>query len=114
MKNIIIPIVLSTVVITGCSQSVPTCGDDQTIGLVTEFSAKKAKDELGEYRVKNLSYTIGAIRTIDTNSKNGSYQCAAQLVINNDATAQSNEIPITYTAQMTDNGEEFFVDVKGL
>ncbi len=53
-----------------------------------------------------FSYTVSAIRTTSTNEQTGAHECAAQLGITASNTGQTNEIPITYTVEMTDNDED--------
>lgn len=114
MKKLIIPSILSTIVISGCSQSVPKCGDTETTDLVKQIADREMGNQLGSEAAKMFSYTVGAIRTTSTNEQTGAHECAAQLGITASNTGQTNEIPITYTVEMTDNGDEFFVNVFGL
>lgn len=46
MTKLIIPALLLTLAITGCSQSVPKCSDDETTDLVTQI----ADQEMGKQR----------------------------------------------------------------
>jgi hypothetical protein len=114
MKKLIIPAILSTIAISGCSQSVPKCGDTETTDLVKQIADREMGNQLGSEAAKMFSYTVGAIRTTSTNEQTGAHECAAQLGITASNTGQTNEIPITYTVEMTDNGEEFYVNVYGL
>lgn len=114
MKKLIIPAILSTIAISGCSQSVPKCGDTETTDLVKQIADREMGNQLGSEAAKMFSYTVGAIRTTSTNEQTGAHECAAQLGITASNTGQTNEIPITYTVEMTDNGDEFYVNVFGL
>ena len=114
MKKIIIPVMLSAVALTGCSQSVPTCSDTETTDLVEKIADREMGNYLGSEAAKMFSYTVSAIRTTSTNEQTGAHECAANLGITASNTGQTNEAPITYTVEMTDNGEEFYVNVFGL
>jgi hypothetical protein len=98
----------------GAVVSVPQCGDQETTDLVKEIANREMGDQLGAEAAKMFSYTVGVIRTTSTNEQTGAHECAAQLGIIASNTGQTNEIPITYSIEMTDNGEEFYVNVFGL
>lgn len=102
------------VLLGGCSPSVPKCGDSETTDLVKEIANDEMINQLGADAAKIFSYSVNAIRTTDENDKTGAFECAAQLDIHASTTGQSNEIPITYTVEMTDDGEQFYVNVYGL
>lgn len=114
MKKLIIPVILSTVVIAGCSQSVPKCSDTETTDLVKQISDREMVNQLGIEAAKMFSYKVGAIRTTSTNEQTGAHECAAQLNVTASNTGEMTELPITYTVEVTDNGEEFYVEVYGL
>jgi hypothetical protein len=98
----------------GGAVSVPKCGDQEATDLVKQIAGREMGNQLGAEAAKMFSYTIGAIRTTSTNEQTGAHECAAQLGITANDTGQTNEILITYTVEMTDNGEEFYVNVFGL
>mgnify|MGYP006113370931 CR=1 FL=1 len=98
----------------GCSPSVPKCGDSETTDLVKQIANEEMISQLGAESAKLFSYSVNAIRTTDENDKTGAFECAAQLEIHASNKGNSNEIPITYTVEMTDDGEEFYVNVYGL
>ena len=98
----------------GCSPSVPKCSDSETTDLVKEIANDEMIDQLGAEAAKLFSYSVNAIRTTDENDKTGAFECAAQLEIHASNTGQSNEIPITYSVEMTDDSEQFYVNVYGL
>ncbi|NGZ15670.1 hypothetical protein HGG78_18345 [Vibrio aestuarianus] len=102
------------VLLGGCSPSAPKCGDSETTDLVKEIANDEMINQLGAEAAKIFSYSVNAIRTTDENDKTGAFECAAQLDIHASTTGQSNEIPITYTVEMTDDGEQFYVNVYGL
>ncbi len=113
MKKILVSIPLLAL-LGGCSPSVPKCGDEETIDLVKQIANDEMKNQLGGEAAKIFSYTVKAIRTTDEHDKTGAYECAAQLEIHASTTGQSSEIPITYTVEATDKGDEFYVNVFGL
>jgi hypothetical protein len=98
----------------GCSPSVPKCGDTETTDLVKEIANDEMVKQVGAEVAKLFSYSVSAIRTTDEDDKTGMFECAAQLEIHASKTGESNEIPITYTVEVTDSGEEFYVSVYGL
>jgi len=114
MKKLVIPALLSTLAITGCAQSVPKCGDQETVDLVKQIADGEMVNQLGPAMAKLFSYKVTGIRTTDKNEKTGAYECAAQLGITASNTGQTNELPITYTVELTDDKEEFYVTVYGL
>ncbi len=114
MKKLVIPALLSTLVITGCSTSVPKCSDEETIDLVKQIADEEMANQLGPAMAKLFSYKVTAIRTTNTHEKTGAHECAAQLGITASNTGMTNELPITYTVELTDDKKEFYVTVYGL
>lgn len=114
MKKFVVPALLSTLVIAGCSPSVPKCGDEETIDLVKEIADEEMANQLGAQMAKLFSYKVSAIRTTNVNEKTGAYECAAQLTVTASNTGQSSDLPITYTVELTDDKKEFYVTVYGL
>ncbi len=114
MKKIIVPLILSALAVSGCSQSVPKCGDDEVIVLVKQIADEEMHSQLGAELAKLFAYDVDAIRTTATNDKTGAHECAAELSITASNTGQTNKVAITYTVEMTDNGKEFYVNVSGL
>ncbi|PVZ69647.1 hypothetical protein [Pelagibaculum spongiae] len=113
-KSIIISTILIGLAVGGCSQSTPKCGSDDATDLVKEISGREMAAQLGSEAAKLISYSVNAIRTTHEDNATGSYDCAAQLGITASNTGITNEIPITYTVERTDDGEQFFVNVFGL
>lgn len=93
---------------------VPKCGDSETVTLVKQIADREMGTQLGREAANIFSYKVGAIRTTSTNEQTGSHACSAQLGITASNTGETNEIPITYTVEATDDGEEFYVNVFGL
>lgn len=114
--NIKLLIMTSLVVfiLAGCSNSVPECGDEETTDLVISIADEEMTRQVGEELAELFTYSVESIRTTDVNDKTGAYKCAADLEITNDNTGEANEIPIEYTVESTDDGEEFYVNVFGL
>lgn len=98
----------------GCTPSVPKCGDSKTVNLVKQIANEEVQDHLGTRLADTISYTVNAIRTTNTHEKTGAFECAAQLEVHSSTTGKSNSIPITYTVEATDKGDEFYVSVRGL
>ena len=96
------------------SSGVPACGDSETTDLVTQIADREMENQLGVNAAKMFSYQVNAIRTINTNKQTGAFECAAQLGITASNTGNTSEIPITYTVELTDKGDEFYVNVFGL
>lgn len=94
--------------------NVPKCGDSETVDLVKKIADGEMENQLGRAAADIFSYHVGAIRTTSINEQTGSHECSAQLGITASNTGEINEIPITYTVEITDDGEEFYVNVFGL
>lgn len=112
-----LPIIFATaalIAISGCSKSVPKCGDTETTDLVKDITDREMTRQYGADSASLFSYSVEAVRTTWTDEQTGAYECAAQLVMSANNTGQSEEAPITYTVELTDDGEEFFVNVYGL
>jgi len=114
MKKIVLPLMVISLSVSGCSQTAPKCSDEETTNLVKEIADREMTNQLGVEAAKLFSYTVGAIRTTATNEQTGAHECAAQLGFTASSTGQTEEIPITYTVEVTDDGEEFYVNVFGL
>jgi len=93
---------------------VPKCSDTDTTNAIKEIVGGEMGNQFGAEAAKMFSYKVGAIRTTYKNEQTGAYECAAQLSIVTSNTGQTNEIPITYTVGVADNGKEFYVTVFGL
>lgn len=114
MKKFFIPFALVALATTGCSPSVPSCSDKETTDLIKQIADDEMRSELGEQAAKLFSYTVSAIRTTSTNEQTGAHECAAELEIKAKNTGETSKLPITYTVELTDNGDEFYVNVFGL
>ncbi|PNH88133.1 hypothetical protein [Vibrio diazotrophicus] len=112
MKNILLVVGLSTVLI-GCGSGAPECSDTETKDLVKQIASEEMAEQIGAEAANQFTYKVNAIRTTDKNEKTGSKECAAQLEVIA-ANGGSNELPIEYTVEVTDDQKEFFVTVYGL
>ncbi|MES1934326.1 hypothetical protein T35B1_17056 [Salinisphaera shabanensis T35B1] len=68
--------------------------------------------QLGADFAKRVNYTVEAVRTSSTNEQTGAHECAAELHIH--GPKGSNDIPIEYTVENTDDGKNIYVNVFGL
>lgn len=92
---------------------VPKCGSSDVTGLVTQIADQEMTKQLGEMAAKTFTYNVKTIRTTDSNDETGAHECAANLEIIG-KNGKSNSIPITYTVENTDDGENIYVNVFGL
>jgi hypothetical protein len=105
-------------ILVSCSSTAPKCGDSETLNLVEQILAENTV-----YDEFELIY----IRTTDKNEETGSFECAANVKMKNtnggvnfmadnliDMVGVDKEISITYTVELTDSRDEFFVQVYGL
>ncbi len=113
-KALILSCTVMALAITGCSDSVPKCGDAETVDLVKQIADEEMGNQVGKEMAKLFSYSVEGIRTTDTNEKTGAFECAADLSLTASNTGQTNSMPITYTVELTDDGEQFYVNVFGL
>ena len=113
MKKILL-IIPTLALFGGCSASVPKCSDTEVTEIVKELANEQMTSQLGSKAAEIFTYAVNAIRTTNENSSTGAFECAAQLEIIADEGGISKEIPITYTVEKTDTGEEFYVNVSGL
>lgn len=93
---------------------VPKCGAPETLSLVKQIAGREMVNQLGREAANIFSYKVNAIRTTATNEQTGAYNCAAQLEVTASNTGMTKEMPITYTVEATDKGNEFYVNVFGL
>lgn len=100
--------------IAGCSNTVPACSDAVTVDLVKEIADREMARQFGPDVASLFSYSVEAIRTTWTDEQTGAHECAAQLTMTASNTGQTDEGPITYTVELTDAGDEIFVNVYGL
>ena len=115
MKYLLIaPFVVILIAISGCSQSVPKCGDTETKNLVMQIADQEMEKQMGAEVARMFTYSLGAIRTTSTNEQTGAHKCACELSITASNTGKTTETSITYTVEITDEGDKFYVTVFGL
>jgi len=111
-SGIILAVLFTGAVITGCSSSAPKCSDTETTDLVKQIAKEQLAKLQGQEIADQIEMSVDAIRTTDSNDKTGAQQCAAQLTLK--GPNGENSLDITYTSEKTDKGDEFFVNVYGL
>ena len=97
---------------TGCGSSVPGCSDAETKELVFKIVRDELTDLLGAAEAAKANLQLEAIRTQSVDEKTGACSCAAELRVR--ANGVDEKVPITYTSEKTDKGDEFYVTVYGL
>jgi len=95
-----------------CSNEAPNCTDSDTKDLVIQIANGELVKNIGESRAKTIELSLETIITKDVNEKVGSYKCSANLKMT--GPGGSNSIPITYTSELANDGEDFYVNVYGL
>lgn len=117
-KNILLPVLFSTLSLAGCSNSAPECSDIGTVSLVTKIAGDELVKQKGQSLRNELLLQLSAIRTTEIKESTGARSCAAQLDMTKIQVDMDNakivHLPITYTVELADNGNEFFVNVFGL
>ena len=98
--------------LTGCGSPVPVCSDEQSTDLVKEIAAREMSNQLGDAAAASFTYAVNAIRTTSTNEGTGAHECAAELAVI--GPGGTSPLPITYTIEQTDDGEQFYINVFGL
>ncbi len=102
----------------GCSKSAPACNDKETkeavMQIVKEKTALKYLIDESKKNGKKLDLKIRLlnIRTKNFDKETGSYECAADLEAKMGGKSVSG--PITYTTELVDDGDNFYVTVYGL
>tara|TARA_B100000029_G_scaffold427107_2_gene436350 strand:+ start:26728 stop:27078 length:351 start_codon:yes stop_codon:yes gene_type:complete len=100
----------------GCSSEVPDCNDSETKDLVLEITYDELIDRFGPELANITELSLEAVRTTDTNKRTGNHSCAADLRIKQDShlRKQNSTAPITYTVELANDGDDFYVTVYGL
>ncbi|MCG5531347.1 hypothetical protein LRD18_10850 [Halorhodospira halochloris] len=102
----------SLLALAGCGYSTPGCSDSDTISLVKEIAYDELVNQAGSEIADSVSMEVKAIRTRDHNESADTYECAADLELTGEVGTES--VPIEYTIESTDTGDEFYVEVYGL
>jgi len=92
------------------ASSTPKCNDLETKELVKQIS----RDEFKKQGMSGLDFTLSNIRTSSYNKEIDKYECAAELAVFNSAGVEFVSSSITYTSQMVEDSEKFYVEVFGL
>lgn len=121
---------ITAVVATGCStKKAPDCSETATTDLVIQIASKEVESSFNSSKelFENLAnsfggqlegdstainYSVETIRVSEENSETGSYSCRANLVAK--AHGASSEVPIAYTSELANDGDDFYVEVYGL
>jgi len=118
-RGIIVAIMLAGLVLNyGCSRSAPACNDTETketvMKIVKEKTALKYLIDENKKKGEKLDLKIRLlnIRTKKFDKETGSYECAADLEMEMEGKSVSS--PITYTSELVDDGDNFYVTVYGL
>lgn len=100
----------------GCSSNVPDCNDSEVKDLVLEIANEEVFGMLGKGFARITELSLESARTTNTNEKTGANSCAADMRIKQDSgnIKQNRTVPITYTVESANDGEEFYVTVYGL
>jgi hypothetical protein len=104
------------VLLSGCGDDTPKCGDEATINLVAEIS--QTKDAIIRTWLSNKTVSdvnVVDIRTQEINKDIRMSTCAATL---NVMDSKTNKIaftfPITYTVQLADDNKNIYININGL
>lgn len=99
---------------------VPACSENETVELVNAIAGRETARQFGqdfrdraagEYIAEQFEFDIQSIRTIGRLDRGGR-ECAAKLAIRGEES--EGELEITYTVELTDDREGFYVTVYGL
>jgi hypothetical protein len=100
----------SVVFMSGCSEwKTMKCGDAEVLSVANQIIDKKIRNPL----ITGITFNVDGIRTTSTDQKTGTIQCSAELKINL-PDGRTIPLPITYTAERTDDGKQVFVTMYGL
>lgn len=103
---------LIAITLIGCSNTAPKCSDQETLDTIVQIARGEIEKQAGKETASKVKIELTAIRTTDTNEKIGSFACASEINVIVDGI--SNKTPITYTVELIDDGEQFYVNVFGL
>jgi hypothetical protein len=112
MYSKIILFLASSFLFIGCSNEAPNCSDSDTKDLVIQIAKGEFVKSLGKKSADSLTLSLENIRTKDVNEKVGSFECAADLKMKGPGGSES--APITYTSELANDGDDFYVNVYGL
>ncbi len=111
-RSIYVLAFLAVAAFTGCSQSVPGCNSDSAVQLVKQIAGEELERQVGSDLAREFSFAVEAVRTTRTDEQTGAHDCAAELHMH--GISESNNLPIEFTVENTDDGEHVYVNVYGL
>lgn len=118
-KNVILALVvyiismsISSVLFLSFSEKTPKCNDVETRTLVIEITKEELSKQGLESILSEFILTVEDIRTSSYNKDIGKYECVANLIMKNNS--QQKSVPISYTSQVSDDSNSFYVEVFGL
>ncbi|MFY3770234.1 hypothetical protein AHYW_003480 [Providencia manganoxydans] len=113
LKQIVLPIGFSVIIslLVGCDAKTPNCSSEETQTLVQQIALRELA-KLPQDNLDSLQIRLNAIRTQSHDTAQDSYTCAAELTYTRFERLFSKNI--TYTVQMIDNKQQFYVQVYGL
>jgi hypothetical protein len=112
MYSKVIMFLATSFFLVGCSDKAPDCSDSDTTDLVVQIANEQLVKLFGKEKAKLIKLSVETIRTTNVNEKVGSYECAADLRMTGENGSKT--IPITYTSELADDGDSFYVNVGGL
>ena len=101
-----------TLSLAGCGSGVPACNDSETKELVIEIAHEELVRQTGQAVADAVDMDVLAVRTQHTNEQTGAHECAAEISMS--GKGGTNNLPITYTVEGTDDRDSFYVNVFGL
>lgn len=143
MKKLLLSSAVILVTLTGC-QSTPeySCDSDAvqatTVDIVrdkfntdmsrgindikdalnVEAYSRQKMGQINEYQVntdyENIEFHLENVRTTGQDTELGNYQCAATLTGSKEGVDRDVVVDIEYTAEATDGGENFYVEILNL
>lgn len=96
----------------GCGGGTPACDSTEAKGLVVDITKDELRDQKMAAVIDQIKIKVESVRTREHDEKRDTYSCAADLSF--EGAGGKNSIPITYTIESTDDGEQFYVNVFGL
>ncbi|HHQ6601122.1 TPA: hypothetical protein ACSTLW_001939 [Serratia fonticola] len=130
MRRKIIAVGMVVALLSACDSATPKCNSSEAKNLVTDIAQKEIKKQFEQLRNSQMSGMVPKnadslmlkvinIRTIKHDPSLDVYQCAANLemtILDDELKLpKTNELPITYHIQKTDDNKgQFYINVFGL
>ena len=108
----IVLFIVTSLLFISCSNEAPNCSDSDTKDLVIQIAEGELEKSMSKEKIETLELSVENIRTKNVNEKVGSFECAADFKIT--GPGGSSSLPITYTSELANDGDEFYVNVYGL